>query len=50
MMVPFHPGRDISPTLLRKTAADIHLTLCEFLQAHLMPVPRAGTESPSLEA
>ena len=29
--VPFHAGRDISPTLLRKIAADVHLTLNEFL-------------------
>jgi predicted RNA binding protein YcfA (HicA-like mRNA interferase family) len=29
--VPFHRGRDISPTLLRKIAADIHLTMEEFL-------------------
>lgn len=30
--VPFHKGRDISPTLLRKIAADIDLTIEEFLQ------------------
>jgi predicted RNA binding protein YcfA (HicA-like mRNA interferase family) len=29
--VPFHAGRDISPTLLRKIAADAHLTIEEFL-------------------
>ena len=29
--VPFHGGRDISPVLLRKTAADIRLTVEEFL-------------------
>ena len=29
--VPFHAGRDISPTLLRKIAADVHLTIDEFL-------------------
>ena len=29
--VPFHAGRDISPTLLRKIAADVHLTLDEFI-------------------
>jgi len=29
--VPFHAGRDISPTLLRKIAADIQLTVDEFL-------------------
>lgn len=31
--VPFHAGRDISPALLRKIAADIHLTVEEFLGA-----------------
>jgi predicted RNA binding protein YcfA (HicA-like mRNA interferase family) len=29
--VPFHPGRDISPSLLRKIAADVKLTVDEFL-------------------
>ena len=29
--VPFHSGRDISPTLLRKIAADVHVTVEEFL-------------------
>jgi predicted RNA binding protein YcfA (HicA-like mRNA interferase family) len=29
--VPFHPGRDISPTLLRKIARDIGLTTEELL-------------------
>ena len=29
--VPFHPGRDISPTLLRKIAADIGITVEELL-------------------
>jgi predicted RNA binding protein YcfA (HicA-like mRNA interferase family) len=29
--VPFHAGRDISPTLLRKIARDIRLTVDEFL-------------------
>jgi len=29
--VPFHVGRDISPTLLRRIAADIHLTADELL-------------------
>ena len=31
--VPFHAGRDISPTLLRKIAADVHLTVDELLGA-----------------
>jgi predicted RNA binding protein YcfA (HicA-like mRNA interferase family) len=30
--VPFHKGRDISPTLLRKIASDSGLTVDEFLQ------------------
>jgi predicted RNA binding protein YcfA (HicA-like mRNA interferase family) len=29
--VPFHSGRDISPTLLRRIANDIHLTVDELL-------------------
>ena len=30
--VPFHPGRDISPILLRQIAKDIGLTVEEFLK------------------
>jgi len=30
--VPFHSGRDISPTLLRQIAKDIGLTTDEFLK------------------
>lgn len=30
--VPFHPGRDISPILLRQIAKDIGLTIEEFLK------------------
>ena len=30
--VPFHKGRDISPSLLRKIASDIGLSVEEFLQ------------------
>ena len=30
--IPFHSGRDISPTLLRKIARDIGLTVEELLQ------------------
>ena len=30
--VPFHTGRDVSPTLLRQIARDIGLTVPEFLQ------------------
>jgi len=29
--VPVHKGRDISPTLLRQIAHDVHLTLEELL-------------------
>ena len=29
--LPFHPGRDISPILLRQIAKDIGLTIDEFL-------------------
>jgi predicted RNA binding protein YcfA (HicA-like mRNA interferase family) len=29
--VPFHPGRDISPSLLRQIARDIGLSVEEFL-------------------
>ena len=31
--VPVHKGRDISPTLLRQIAHDVHLTLEELLAA-----------------
>jgi len=30
--VPFHPGRDISPILLRQIVKDISLTMDEFLR------------------
>jgi predicted RNA binding protein YcfA (HicA-like mRNA interferase family) len=30
--VPFHAGRDISPTLLKRIAQDIGLTVSEFLE------------------
>ena len=30
--VPFHQGRDISPTLLRKIARDLEITVEELLQ------------------
>lgn len=30
--VPFHPGRDISPILLRQIAKDINLTVEELLE------------------
>ena len=31
--VPFHAGRDISPTMLRKIAADVQMTVDELLAA-----------------
>ncbi|MBY0276000.1 type II toxin-antitoxin system HicA family toxin [Candidatus Binatia bacterium] len=31
--VPFHGSRDVSPTLLRKIARDVRLTIDEFLAA-----------------
>ena len=31
--VPFHKGRDISPTLLRQIARDINLTVEQMLEA-----------------
>jgi predicted RNA binding protein YcfA (HicA-like mRNA interferase family) len=30
--IPFHPGRDISPILLKQILKDVHLTIEEFLQ------------------
>jgi len=30
--VPFHPGRDLSPLLLRQIAKDIGLAMEEFIQ------------------
>ncbi|MCW5962393.1 MAG: type II toxin-antitoxin system HicA family toxin [Bryobacterales bacterium] len=32
--VPFHSGRDISPTLLRKIAKDIGMTAEQFVGSH----------------
>lgn len=32
--VPFHSGRDISPTLLRKIARDIRLTVDQLLEGN----------------
>ena len=31
--IPFHAGRDIAPTLLRKIARDIGMTVEQFLRA-----------------
>ncbi len=30
--IPFHPGRDISPILLKQILKDVRLTIDEFLQ------------------
>jgi predicted RNA binding protein YcfA (HicA-like mRNA interferase family) len=30
--VPFHPGRDVSPLLLRQIAKDLGLTIDEFIE------------------
>ena len=30
--IPFHPGRDVSPLLLRQIAKDIGLTIDEFME------------------
>jgi predicted RNA binding protein YcfA (HicA-like mRNA interferase family) len=35
--VPFHPGRDISPTLLRKIAKDVGLTAEQLLKGDQDP-------------
>ncbi|MEA5541623.1 type II toxin-antitoxin system HicA family toxin [Limnoraphis robusta Tam1] len=32
--VPFHKGQDISPTLLKKIASDIEMTVDEMLRYH----------------
>jgi predicted RNA binding protein YcfA (HicA-like mRNA interferase family) len=32
--VPFHPGRDISPTLLRVIARDIGMNVRDFVDGH----------------
>lgn len=32
--VPFHPGRDVSPILLRQIAKDIGLSVDDFLKLH----------------
>ena len=50
--VPFHPGRDISPTLLRQIAKDIGLSIEEFLagtpsqQPNKALQPSAGESPP----
>ena len=39
--VPFHPGRDISPSLLRQIGHDIGLSEEEFLARQLTILPEA---------
>jgi len=43
--VPFHQGRDISPTLLRQIAKDIGLSVEDFVAAQ--PGHRPNTEMPA---
>src|SRR5437870_11462233 len=46
--VPFHKGRDISPSLLRKIARDIGLTSEELVKGRRNPVTAAAPQnSPS---
>jgi predicted RNA binding protein YcfA (HicA-like mRNA interferase family) len=42
--VPFHAGRDISPTLLRKIAKDIGLTAEQLLKGNKPPERRTETD------
>lgn len=42
--VPFHAGRDISPTLLRKIAKDIGLTAEQLLKGGQPPERRTETD------
>jgi predicted RNA binding protein YcfA (HicA-like mRNA interferase family) len=42
--VPFHAGRDISPTLLRKIAKDIRLTAEQLLKGNQAAEQRTDTD------
>jgi predicted RNA binding protein YcfA (HicA-like mRNA interferase family) len=42
--VPFHQGRDISPTLLRQIAKDIDLSLDDFLAAQPAQQPNTALQ------
>jgi hypothetical protein len=44
--VPFHPGRDNSPSLLRQIASDVGLTVREFF-ADALARPRQASAPPS---
>jgi predicted RNA binding protein YcfA (HicA-like mRNA interferase family) len=48
--VPFHQGRDISPTLLRQVAKDIGLSVEDFLVAQLAVAKGEGRMSTLLAA
>ncbi len=43
--MPFHQGRDISPTLLRQIAKDISLSIEDFLAGNLSGQPNKALES-----
>jgi predicted RNA binding protein YcfA (HicA-like mRNA interferase family) len=43
--VPFHQGRDISPTLLRQIAKDIGIPIEDFLAGHASQQPDAPQPS-----
>jgi predicted RNA binding protein YcfA (HicA-like mRNA interferase family) len=42
--VPFHQGRDISPTLLRQIAKDIALSIEDFLAGKASPQPNTAPQ------
>jgi predicted RNA binding protein YcfA (HicA-like mRNA interferase family) len=46
--VPFHQGRDISPTLLRQIAKDIRVSVEDFLTGQSSPQPNNALQ-PSAE-
>lgn len=48
--VPFHQGRDISPTLLRRIAKDIGLSVEDFLAAQPAQQPNTALQPTAGEA
>jgi predicted RNA binding protein YcfA (HicA-like mRNA interferase family) len=48
--VPFHQGRDISPTLVRQIAKDIGLSVEDFLAAHPAQQPNTALHATADEA
>ena len=44
--IPFHPGRDVSPTLLRQIAKDIGLSVEEFISPAMSSFVRSARSSP----